>query len=85
MTLDFAGLLELGPIGVGVNGPAIAVVDDEGRGRWAEVLYAEQSNDLSSAAAAPDGAVLVAGSVIDGSAVLAGAEVHGTFVAKLRP
>lgn len=85
MAVDFAGLLELGPIGVGVNGPAVAVVDDEGRGRWAEVLHAEQGHDLTGAAAAPDGAVLVAGSVFDGGGVLAGGEVSGSFVAKLRP
>jgi len=86
MAVDFSGLLELGPIGVGVNGPAVAVVDDEGDGRWAEVLYAAQSNtDVSSVAAAPDGAVLVAGLVGEGGGVLAGGAVNGSFVAKLRP
>lgn len=85
LTVEFSGLLELGPIGVGLDGPAVAVVDDEGRGRWAEILYAEYGSFITWAAAAPDGAVLVTGSVSEGGGFLAGGEVSGAFVAKLRP
>lgn len=85
VAVDFSGLLELGPIGVGGNGSAVAVIDDEGNGRWAELLYAQQSSDLAWAAAAPDGAVLVGGYVDPPGGVLAGGAVEGGFVAKLRP
>lgn len=84
LSLDFSGLLALGPLGVGVDGPAIAVVDDEGRARWAEVLYSESPHTITSMAVAPDGAVLVGGYASDGG-VLAGVAVTGSFVAKLRP
>lgn len=85
LAVEFSGLLELGPIGVGIDGPAVAVVDDEGRGRWAEILHAEYGSFITWAAAAPDGAVLVTGSVSEGGGFLAGGEVSGAFVAKLRP
>lgn len=84
LSVDFSGLLELGPLGVGVDGPAIAVVDDEGHARWAEVLYSQSPHTITSTAVAPDGAVLVAGYASDGG-VLAGVAVTGSFVAKLRP
>jgi hypothetical protein len=85
VTVDFSGLLELGPIGVGGNGPAVAAIDDEGHGRWAELLHTQQSGDLAWAAAASDGAVLVGGYVDPPGGVLAGGTVEGGFVAKLRP
>ncbi len=66
LSVDFSGLLELGPLGVGVDGPAIAVGDDEGRARWAEVLYAQSPHTITATAVAPDGAVLVAGYASDG-------------------
>lgn len=85
VAVEFSGLLELGPIGVGLDGPAVAVVDDEGRGRWAEMLHAEYGSFITWAAATPEGSVMVTGSVSEGDGLLAGGAVHGTFVAKLRP
>jgi hypothetical protein len=85
VTVDFSELLELGPIGVGGNGPAVAEIDDQGQGRWAELLHSEQSGDITWAAAASDGAALVGGYVDPPGGVLAGGVVDGGFVAKLRP
>lgn len=85
LAIEFSGLLELGPIGVGLDGPAVAVVDDEGRGRWAEMLHAEFGSFITWAAATPEGAVLVSGSVSEGGGLLAGGAVSGAFVAKLQP
>jgi hypothetical protein len=85
LVVEFSGLLELGPIGVGLDGPAVAVVDDEGHGRWAEVLHADSGGFITWAAATPDGAVLVAGSVSELGGQLASGVVRGAFVAKLRP
>ena len=73
-------------IGVTLSvGCKVAVVDDEGRGRWAEILHAKYGSFITWAAATPDGAVLVTGSVSEGGGFLAGGEVSGAFVAKLRP
>jgi hypothetical protein len=84
LTVDFANVLELGQLGVGEGGSVLALVDDQGHARWAEVLYALGGHQLSSAAAAPAGAVYVVGRAIEGG-VLAGSYVSGPFVAKLRP
>ncbi len=85
LSVDFSGLLSLGQLGVGTEGPAIAVVDDDGNARWAEVLHASTSRSITSTTATPDGAVLVAGESTQG-AVLAGVALEGgAFVAKLRP
>lgn len=85
VTVDFPQLLDLGPIGVGGDGPAIASIDDEGHGRWAELLHSQQNTNLAGIAAASDGAVLVGGHASSPGGVLAGGVVDGGFVAKLWP
>jgi hypothetical protein len=83
--MEFSGLLELGPIGVGgMGGSVVAVVDDAGQARWVEVLHSDQAAQLRSVSTTSDGGVIVVGWV-DGVAVLAGVVVEGPFVAKLRP
>lgn len=84
LNVGFSNVLELGQLGVGQSGNAIALVDDQGNARWAEMLYASGSHRISSVCAAPDGSVLVVGEALKG-AVLADVYVSGYFVAKLRP
>ncbi len=84
----FTGLLELGPIGVGVQGgvygTAFAAVDDAGNARWAEVLYSNTYTEAPAVTAAPDGAVYFLADVYSG-AVIDEVSVNGMIVGKLRP
>jgi hypothetical protein len=93
LAIQFSGLLELGPLGVGVQGgtygSAITAVNDEGDARWAEVIYPTSYVEVPSIAAATDGSVYVAalvdpGTVLDGE-VFDGSVFDGVVLAKLRP
>lgn len=89
LTVEFSGILDLGALGPG--GPlnhlvsAVAAVDEQGEGRWAEVLYTDASAVLPSVAVAPDGAVVLCGETFGNEASLAGTTVQGSFLAMLRP
>lgn len=85
---QFSGLLELGPIGVGVQGgtygSVIAAVDEAGQARWAEVVYSNSYAEIAALAVGSDGAVYFVADVQDGG-VIADVAVFGTVVGKLRP
>ncbi len=88
LVLEFAGWLELGPVGVGSYGfgqaMAVTAVDDAGEARWLELLESPSFETFYSAAVGPSGEVILAG-FVEGPTPLADQAVDQAFIAKLRP